>query len=462
MTNLGKLIVMVLFSTVVQANVTAGVDKNRVQRGETVTLTLAVSAETFTLPEITGLCGDESLQSTHRQTADLREGVFRKTDLYTYQFKVETSCVIQPTAIEADGIEYDTPAFEITVEPATAKRDGVPSVALTSSRAAAYVGEALRLEVTFKDGGSDEASAVEFVSPAMSGLWIKREYDVEKYQEGCCGLYTKVYLVVPQAGGQRQIDPVEVRVGYDETSLDSWGHPKTTRRWDTYYSNVVQLDIKALPQGVEIVGDFTIAMKVDSRSATAGQPLPGELVIEGVGNFEDLQLPLPGVEGVDIVAQEPIIEEVTESKERWRQRWDFVGDRDFVIPPVVLRYFDPSEQTVREIQTEAVAIAVSGGIPEPEHDAGEDATGAENRLLLMGMLAAGGIVLWLLWKKYARRSKRVRVGETNDKAILQRLLRHKDQPEVEAMILLLESHIYGDGKSEIDPKMLKALLKKYP
>ncbi len=461
MKNLGNMIVLLLFAVAVQASVTASIDKSRVQKGGSATLTLAVSGERHTEPQITTLCNTRQIEREHRRQLDSSEGMFREVDLYSYRFVVNSDCLINPILVEVEGIEHYTPFFEIEVGETLPERAEDTVVLLNSSTITPYVGESFDLEITLQYPSTLAIRDVHFVPPVLKDLWVKKVYDIPPYREGIYSVAKHLYRVTPQKAGLLHIDPVEVQIANDEQDQDAWGNPKTTRSWESRYSKALDLDVRAVPPGVQVVGDFTIEMNVDVTKAEADMPLKAELVVQGRGNFEDIRLVLPAIDGVQIIAEEPLLENVDEEgQERWRQRLAFVSGNSFVIPSVRLEYFDLKEKGVKRIHTEAVAVTFLGRKEKTKEDP-EEGPMALTTLWGIGTFAII-LLLSMLFGVYYRKTTAKRYACThNYKEALQLLLRHKDEEGVNEMVESLERHIYGRGRESVDLKKLKALCKKH-
>lgn len=461
MKSLGSLIVLFLFAALVQAGVTASIDKLKVKKGESVTLTLAVSGERHTEPEVTTLCNTAQIERDHRQKPDSLEGTFREVDLYSYRFAVDSDCLINPILVEVDGVEHYTPAVEIEVQDKLSERPEDTVVSLNSSTITPYVGEAFDLEITLREPTSHGLSEVDFVAPVLKDLWIKKVYDVPPYKEGVYRVKKRLYRVTPQRVGLLHIDPVEVKLANDEQEQDAWGNPKTLRTWESLYTKALNLDVKAIPPGVQIVGDFTIEMNIDATTVEADMPIKAELVIQGQGNFEDISLELPVIEGVKIITEEPLLENAgDEGHERWRQRLAFVSDHSFVVPSVTLSYFDLEEKEIKRIHTDAVAVDLLGQKKKDKENVTEVYM-TSTKVWRMGLFAIT-LLLFILLAVYYRKTTAKRYACNHDyKEALRLLLRHKDEEGVLEMVESLERHIYGRGSEDVDLKKLKVLCKKY-
>jgi hypothetical protein len=468
MRDLGSVVVLLLLTAGLQANVTAFTDKSRVHKGEIVVLTLSIEGEDFRAPLIKNLCGTNLPRAEHRQKTEEIEGAFRKSDLYQFRFEARSDCVIEPILVEVDGVEHFTPLLRISVYSDNTQRDDEPMIALKSSKTDLYVGEPFALEVTLKKGGLHKKIIAQFMTPEMEHIWIKSASEVINTQEEKASVQKRRYLLVPQQAGEFHIYPAEVKIAYDENRDDGWGNLKTTRSWQSHYSNAIELYVKALPEGVTAVGDFTIEMKTETNEVEANRPLIAAITIQGRGNFEDISLPKHAVDGVDVFAEEPILEKIAENgEERWRQRLSFVSSHDYTIPSITFEYFDLQAQRSKRVETKAISIHVRDGQKAAKVYATRDKEKSEGLTMMwaiatygLGFLSAA-VLLLVPWRRYIKRREGIRLSQSDYKRLLNLLLGHKDDEGVKVMIEALEAYLYHGESKDIDQKALSKLLSKY-
>lgn len=464
----GKLILFLLISAALYASVTARVDKTAVKRGEPVTLTLRVEGKTFSVPPMITLCGAGIETHAHRTAAGSAAGGFQKAELYRYRFRPESDCVIAPIAIEVDGVESYSQPIKIEVD---GKGERNTLFELRSVKKELYVGELFAIEAVFKTKGLADKKNAALIMPETEHLWIKKVSEPVYTKEESSGVVTARYLMVPQKAGTLRIYPAEMKVASDSQRDDAWGNLKDERVWQRYYSNALEIQVKALPADVILVGDFSMVLELTADKVEANNPLEAELVIRGTGNFEDMPVFRPTVPGVEVFAGDPRLEETNEGRqERWRQKFTFIAESNFTIPPITLDYFDPEERRVKRGQTQPASIYVSGSEKNKEAIAKEHSFEQKGEGINIGWAvviyllgAVGAALLFMIpWRKYlGKRSADKSISVADYRRVLQMLLMHKDAPDVQAMIVKLEAFLYEGKDVKIDERALKALLKRY-
>lgn len=340
-------------------------------------------------------------------------------------------------------------------------------ISLSGPQGPVFVGEPFALELMVKRCGLVESESPLFVEPKIRHIWLKKVCKTIHTQDGNCRVSKRRYVVSAQQSGQLAITPVEVRLAIDEEQADAWGNLKTERYWESHYSNDLELQVKRLPEDTALVGEFTLRLDVENRDVAADAVINAEIIIEGIGNFEDISVAVPTISGVNIFTEEPKLENAGSSNnERWRQKVSMTATSDFIIPSMPLVYFDLKDERLKTVQTEAVPIRILGGKRALLPKVAETETVSKVRGdLTLWMVVAGIIGIVFLIGITARvlrgRHQIKKVSYRDDKALLHLLLLHKDDEGIDAIIEQLEASVYEGKEISIDPKELKALIKKY-
>jgi len=340
-------------------------------------------------------------------------------------------------------------------------------ISLVGPEEPVFVGEPFSLELILKRCGAAERVSPIFVEPEIRHVWLKKVYKSTPMQESDCSVSKRRYVVTAQQSGLLRIAPAEVRLAVDNVQPDAWGDLKTERYWQSHYSNELELQVKPLAEGISLVGSFSFRLDVEKREIAANAALKAEMVIEGVGNFEDIVVSLPSISGVNIFTDAPELEYIDKGdRERWRQSITFTAEEDFIIPSVSLVYFDLKEQQIKTVQTQAVPIHVLGGSKALLPRTAEVESVPESRDDLTLWIVMCGIigivfVIGMTTRAVSGRHQTKKVSYRDHKALLHLLLLHKDDEGIEAIIEELEASVYEGKEMRVDKKELKRLIKKY-
>ncbi len=485
MKNLGKtlLVLWVFGVAALYGALTASVDESRVTMGDTVTFKLEANGQQVQKPAISELCGQKVLSTSEGVSMQSVNGRFTKAYTFTYTFEPQKYCTIDPVVLSIDGKEERTEPIDIRVIPMKITKDAPFILAMRSEQQKVHVGEPFKVVITFKQRRGSEAVDSKFQPPQVNNFWVKEEAQSRRFEEGDYTVTHLTYVLAAQKPGKLTIDPAQIKIATRSASKDVWGQWLPQLKWRTYFSNAVDVEVLPLPEGINLVGNFTIEVTADKREIEVNEAVNVTLKIGGSGNFEDIGAMKPTVDGVSVFEEEPEVNGYLEQgvyKGFWQQKLAFVAEKSFTIPSITLTYYDPKAQKVKTIRSEPVDILVKGAAPkmdeglnikraEPTEDAGGESPSlfSEGRWELpfaagavLGLLL--GLVLALIpWRSPFGKGGKEGVDPKDEKAVLKQLLPHRANPEVAAMVEILEANLYGGTYRTVDRKALKALLKKY-
>ena len=470
MINLGKLILLLLLIPyALYGGVTASVSSSTVTLGEEVTLNLKVSGENIQRPTIYTIC-DSDVTSTGSQTSiQIVNGDYQKSYILNYQFVPQKSCEIKPIEIEIDGVTEVTKPIKIKVKAMDVAKDSEFVLILQSSKKEVFVGEQFEIVLLFKQRAGANAVDSKFVSPDLKGLWVKEEKDSERYEQGEYTITKLSYIVSAQRAGKQKITPAQMKIASRDAGKDSWGAWIPQIKWRTYFSNELSLDVKPLPAGVDLVGDFTISAVVDKNTINVNEAVNITVTVKGIGNLEDIKTFKPYIDGVN-----SFDEKIRIRGAKLSQKIALVSDKDFIIPPFTLKFFNPKTSKIQTIQTKAIPIKVHGAKlnqelkikRETENRPVVSTSNTESGVDMVWIVLAfiGGIalgVLVMLLKPWKLLIKEKQTSIKDPKVLLIKLFPYKDDEEVQKIVDILEKNIYSNENIEIDKKVLKTVLTKY-
>ncbi len=481
MKNLGNyLIALMMSATTVMGSITASVDATQVQMGESVTFTVKASGQDVEKPAITELCG-ASISATSQGTS-MRSvnGRFTKEYVFSYTFTPVKDCTIDPVALKIDGQEEQSEPVTIRVVPMQITKESPFILEMAPEKQQVYVGEPFKLVVIFKQRRDSKPVDSKFAPPQVKNFWIKEEQQSRRFEEGEYTVTRLSYVIAPQKAGTLAIDPAKIEIATRTASRDVWGQWLPQLKWRSYFSNGVEVEVLPLPEGVTLVGDFSIEATADKEEMEANEAVNVTLKVSGSGNFEDIGSLKPKIEGVALFDEEPKIDGYIENgayKGHWSQKLAYVADRSFTVPSVALRYFDPQSGTVKTIQSAPLTIRVKNAPSSKAEPLVIERPAAPEQGAAGGTLFAGGwpipfgagvfagalltlLAMLLPWRRWLERDGTARVDPRDYRAVLVQLLPHRGDPEVDAMVTRLEAHLYGGNAEAVDARALKALLKR--
>ena len=136
---------------------------------------------------------------------------------------------------------------------------------------------------------------------------------------------------------------------------------------DSFVNEYIQqktLSLHVEPITSNLVGDFELEIKKDDLQKKAFSPYHFEVIIKGVGNFQDIKPLEFNIKNVKIFSKKPKTEIVLTKDGYsgvWSQKFAFVSEQNFSIKEFSIKYFDIKDKILKELKSESVHIEVSAG-----------------------------------------------------------------------------------------------------
>lgn len=494
MQNLGNIIKIiflgVLFSATLQAQISkisVSVSDENVTLGDTVTFNITAVGSNINRPQLTMLCGVKVRSTSQRKSIQTINGVYSEKTVFSYNFMPMKDCQISSFSVVENGKNIQTRAIDISVHKPSQDKNAAFLLELKSEKSSVYVGEPFTVTLTFKQRRNANAVDSKFEPPELKNFWIKTDAQSKNFVEGSYNVTRLTYILSAQKAGSHEITPAKIKIASRQGRRDAWGEWFPTFKWRTYFSNSLQMEVKPLPHGTDIIGNFKLNIKADKREIEVNEAVNVTLKISGSGNFEDIQNMKPTIDGVTVYDEDPKVDAYIENgvyKGNWIQKFAFVSDKDFIIPSFTVSYFDPNTQTTKTLTSKAIEIKVKGSSsslanqPIMIEKADESVTsdkasksstivvnGIESYwLVIVGLISAllGAGIAHLPWSTLFNKDKKTARLNTKDlRATLQTLFEHREDEGVQEMIDLLEQKLYEGKTITIDKKVLNKLVKKY-
>jgi len=485
MKNLGSIIIVFLtLFTGVHAGVKAEISRENVMLGETVILRLHIDGENIEEPVISKLCNSKVILTSRSTNMQITNGSYTKEQVLSYSFTPMLTCKIDPITVKVDGKSESTKPLRVMVNTLAVTKDSPFILTMKAEKSNVFVGEPLKVTINLKQRHNTQAVDSKFAPPKLKNFWIKEQQQGRRFEEGDYTVTRVTYIMAAQKSGKQHIDRTQLQVAQRTHSRDAWGQWFPQLQWRSYFSNELDIDVKPLPGGVNLVGNFKITATLDKNEVAVNDAVNLRLRVSGSGNFEDIGSLKPSIDGVNVF-EEDASTKVFIEKGAYRgvlqQKIALVSDHDYTIPPIVLRYFDPSSKTIKTVSTKALHVSIKGVAPtkkEPLKIERSDDRPSELEqkslsfqsstsgylwiISLVGGVVTGVLIMLIPWKNFrADKEFSVSVDIRNEKSVLNFLLNFIDDTEVNTMVKQLEAKLYEGKNITIDKKQLKVLLKRY-
>jgi hypothetical protein len=497
---LGSIFLVAIFFINLQAGVKASISAPAIYKGESVNFAITADGDDIEFPEIDmidiyNINGTSSSQSTRIINGDISKQVSK-----VYSFTPKKSVVIPSYDVKVDGKVYKTQELKVEVLKPSANTQGDDFILeMSVDKKEARVGESINLIVSFKQKLGAKAHDIKLGEPKLENFWIKKAEGVEKVSEGEYIVQKLHYVLFPQKAGNYTLEPVEGAIGkvvqsrgrgfgggmFDDPFFnDPFFNSLTNRvRWTKLFSNDIELNIKPLPDNLELYGDFKIDAKVDKIKVNVNKPVNLTIKVTGFGNIDDIKKFEPQIDNAIIYADEPkITTNIKNGKYggEFTQKIAIIADSNFTIPSISLEYFDRDKNSTNIIKTEPFDIVVKGAtaikeMPKIESSykkvPAEKDSSKELRLksepdhvkylfLLLGTVI--GMILTTGFNFLKNRSKKVESDivkkikkAKNDRELFDILLPFSQKGElISSTLEKLENNLYRNGNQKIDKNKL--------
>ena len=471
----GKLLgCLALLPLLAWGGVKASVKENPILQGESVELAVEAEGERVRFPHIERI-GPYKVTEEGSQRMERMEGnrtVVRWVKLYT--FAPERSVTVPTLTVEVDGKTERTRPLTIRVERTPKRRTESFVLELSASTLKAYVGQPIDVTLRFRERKEIPVMNVDFLPMRNDDFWIKRVHGRKEYASDGYLVHEVHYLYFPQRPGDLTIGPAEVKVAVTRKVRDAFGFIVRRPEWIRVESEPIRVRVEPLPEGVQLVGRFTMEANALPRKVRSGEPVTLNVTVRAEGNIEDFSLLPLKIKGVTIYADPPKVEQrFTHGVYRgsWHRRYILISDHSYTIPSLVLRYFDPESEKVEEVRTSPMSIEVERRAEIPTKvetkKRGEESvleSEMEWTIALVTAFMAGMGVMYLLLRIKAkgkrRRVRRARGDETSA-SMLQKLMPYiAESKEAAQMAENLYASLFEGRSVRIDKRAFESLMER--
>jgi len=469
---LGRILFFTFLPIFLFANVNLSLDKVAVLQGEAVVMTITASGDNIKFPQLRTVEGNKVLGTSTSSSIRIINGSMTRTKSISYQFIPKYTFNIPIFSVYIDGEEFRTEEIKLkVVKPTSSKQGDKFQLELKFDKTKAYVGEDIIVSMIFK-----YKVGLPVISLALEDFEIKhfviKELEVhDAYEENSFIIVKKDYVVFPQLAGEYNIEKqlVNVKTRQEKTNQ---------LIWEKVFSNEEKIEVLALPNGVNIQGDFKISASVDKSTTKANQPVNLTLKINGYGNIDDIEEFKLDMDNEVVYSTKPQIQaRIQRGKYSgvFTQKHSIIADSDFTIPEISFKYFDINTKTVKTIKTKEIKVKVKGVAKEaPSIQTANQKQEVKTIQLppkiiiekedsyIKYLFGGVGIILGLLLSYFitSRKTKKevikpleVKIKKSkNDKELYSILLPYSYNSAITEILNLLEDNIYNNKNNKITKK----------
>lgn len=474
---------MILVHTIMIAGVKAKLERNPITEGDEAVLILEAEGLDVVFPEIEEIAGYKITNKTTTRSISSINGNVKKTLIRKYSFNPTKEGVIPALKVMIEGKEALTQPINLRIK--SDEKNGQKAFIFEQKvdKTEAYVGEPIVLTYTFKQRVDIDLSEANFNASSFANFWAKTTKKVPNIREGDYNVYRINYLLYPQKSGALKIESGRMDVGILSSQKRDFFNFQQAR-WKTFYSNTLDVNVKELPEGVALYGDYTFTVVADKSVVKANEPVNLTITIQGEGNVDDIddfKVEVPHATVYADKSQKNAVLKNGKNEIIFKQKFAIVSDRNFTIPSLSFSFFNGEVKKVQsrefkiEVQNAKVPKA-TGKLEKKISPANQEVkTVVEKTSTTTIMITAllsflVGVLATLIFTTLKSRKKEssekpieVRIKSAKeDKVLLSLLLPFIDKtPKIQSLIKALEENVYGGKSHVIDRKKLSSEFESY-
>lgn len=490
MKNLGKFILITLLLTNTIYALSVKVSPKIVYQGDDTSFIVSAQGSEIHFPKLKEIAGYKlKSQSISRNITNIN-GKVTKTLSKEYIFAPQKSFTIPSIEVEVDGKTQTTKPIKVTVQKDMVGSNKAFVFTLEADKKEAYIGEPINVIFTFKKHLGIELAEANFNSPTFHDFWAKPMGKQPAIIEGKYQVYRIKYLLFPQKIGKIKIEPGRMDAAImQKRKRDFFNFERV--KWKSIFTKELEIDVKPLPNGVDIYGNFKMSASVDKTKVKANEPVNLTVSIKGIGNIDDIEEFKLDIKNAIVYADKPQRKIFTNNKEElgeFTQKFAIVSDRNFTIDGLEFSFFDGESEKIKTVKSKPFDIEVVGSLiktqtaklqkkEETKQIVPKTKVIYEKASLTQLILSAlGGFILGMLSLFLIQRlsnktedkietelplPKRIKKSK-NDKELLSVLLPYTDRSkELKKIIKELEENIYEGKKHKINKQDLVQNINNY-
>ena len=330
--------------------------------GDSVVFAISASGNNIEFPNITNIATYPIQNGGKSSQTSIINGKRSQSITQRYIFYPTSDVTIPSFNISVDGVIEKTPTKTIKKLKVEKTDSKLYSLDIKTNKTDPYVGEEIKFELIFRYREDLQIAGLDFSKPSFNRFWAK-ELTAQKPISKNGYIEQKLnYILFAQKSGILNIEPLKIIVNtidnrYGSYSFFSSGATRST----PIYSNEIKLNVKPLPDGIKLIGDFTIDSTINKDSIDQGEAVSYKLTIKGRGNIDDIdevKLPISGVTIYENRSKKDFDIVGGNYGGVYQKSYSIVGNNNFTIPAVEIKYFDINSKTIKAIKTKSYNIKV--------------------------------------------------------------------------------------------------------
>ncbi|SHO80865.1 BatD [hydrothermal vent metagenome] len=375
MKNLGKLLLLVIFiNSWLFANVVTKVSNQSIIIGDMVTVTIEASGASVEFPDdISAILGypvenmGTSTQSSYSWINGTQKSTIKKA--LSFNFYPDKNITIPPFEVKVNGKVEKTNSVDIEVS-RNAKQgssNNAFKIEIEASKKSVMVGEPLSVVMKFYRKASLDVKKLDYTPPRFTNFEVNDKESKEmSYRKGDFVVQELRYTIYPKKDGNLTISPAIIKVATpaSNNNMDMF-RLFAPVKWSKAVSNSINIEVKPIPNGASLVGEFNILSTIDKTKTEANKPIKLQIQISGNGSLDTLREINYNIDGVTIFSDDADVKssfnKSGEIISRYKKSFVFIGDGNFSIPQKEIVYYNKAKAKLDKLIIPKYDIEVTGG-----------------------------------------------------------------------------------------------------
>ncbi len=271
----------------------------------------------------------------------------------TYSFKPQKDFILPSFEVKIDGKSFNTKEKSITSYiPKKSKLKNF-DFEISLNKSSLFVGEESVLNLKFKYKKDLQIVDLAFNMPIFNNIWSKKiEQQNSSYEENGFVVQELNFLIFPQKSGLLEIPSIKIEAKVIDMNAYSYSLFSPATKTEKIYSNSLTLDVKPLPNNVNLIGEFLLKTSVSKEEINEGESVSYQVEVSGNGNIDDIEDIKLDIKDVTIFENKPEIKTKIEDNKNvgtYKKSFSIISNKDFEIPSISLSYYD---QNIKKVVTQ--------------------------------------------------------------------------------------------------------------
>lgn len=265
----------------------------------------------------------------------------QKKIIKVFRFFPTSSFTIPSFNFTIDNKQYKTDSKKVEQKELKKSNLSYADFEISTSKSSVYVAQGFKLKVKFKYLEELNVQDLSISNADFKDFWYKQTDNSKQYKEDGFIVNELEFLLFAQKSGKLRIEPFKIIMKLLDLNSSSFFNSSYSTR--QIYSNSLTIDVKPLPENINLMGDFNIKTSIDNLSINQGDAVSYKVEVSGYGNIDDIKDFKLQIEDAQVFENKPKIDTKIEDGKlygTYEKSFSIVPSKTIDIKPLTLKYFD--------------------------------------------------------------------------------------------------------------------------